>query len=293
MAIGEIFALSSAMVWAVAVIMYTRIGDTMPALELNLVKNSIGFLLLALTAITFESHQLPTMSMTDWTIVIISGVIGIAIADTFYMKALNTIGAGSTGVVAALYSPFVIILSMLYLGERLSIGQWFGLISVLTGVVFISLDKPSKKLTNKLLWAGISYGVLAVFLTAFGVVAVKPILEQQPFFWSSTTRLAAGVISMLIYLVLAGRWHKTRIELTKPHHWRSIIIASVLGAYLAMTLWLAGYKYADASIAAVLNETTSIFIVLLAWLILKEPLTKLKVTGTLCAIAGVIMIITL
>jgi drug/metabolite transporter (DMT)-like permease len=54
-----------------------------------------------------------------------------------------------------------------------------------------------------------------------------------------------------------------------------------------MLLWLAGYKFALASVAAVLNETASIFILLLATLWLGEPLTRRAVLGVTLTFGGV------
>ncbi len=291
MGLGEIFSLASAVFWAIAVIMFTRIGTRLPPFELNLAKNIIGCFLLSLTALVLEWGQWFEMPITDWLILIFSGVIGIAIADTLYMKALNTIGAGNTGIVAALYSPFVIVISIIYLDEKLSLIQLVGLSLVMFGIVLISRDKNRNVQHQKSFWIGVLLGATSVFLTALGVVIVKPILEQQPFFWSSSLRLFAGVLGMLIFIGLKGQWKTTLERYQQTRSWKSIIIASIFGAYLAMALWLAGYKYTEASIAAILNETTSFFIVLLAWFFLKEPLSKNKISGLGFAIAGVLMVV--
>jgi drug/metabolite transporter (DMT)-like permease len=58
-----------------------------------------------------------------------------------------------------------------------------------------------------------------------------------------------------------------------------------------MVLWLAGYKYAPASIAAILNETSSIFIVLLAWWWLREPLGRQGALGVALTISGVVLML--
>ena len=63
----------------------------------------------------------------------------------------------------------------------------------------------------------------------------------------------------------------------RNHKWPIILVASVLSAYLAMMFWLGGFKYADASVASVLNETSNIFIVLLAALFLKEKISAIEV----------------
>lgn len=291
--IGEIFALSSALMWAIAVIMFTKIGTRLPAFELNLIKNIIGVILIALTSWWFEGLLIPSFSLNDWLLIILSGFIGIAIADTLYMKALNTIGAGATGIVAALYSPSVVILSMFYLNESLGFYQWLGLVLVLGGIIFISLDKsPSlDHLANPI--KGVLYAASSVFLTALGVVLIKPIVESEPFFYVTGLRLLIGVIGMLLWLVITRKtiqsWHKIR----QVQQWPMIIVASIMGSYIAMSLWLAGYKYTSASVAAILNETNFIFIVILAALFLKEPISNKKWLGSALAIVGVVLVVLL
>jgi drug/metabolite transporter, DME family len=291
MGLGELYALSAAIVWAIAVIMFTRIGNKLPAFELNLIKNTIGGTLVAITALLIEQLNLPQMSIQDWLIMIFSGVMGIAVADTLYMKALNTIGASNTGIIGAMYSPFVVITSIIYLDESLSLLQFAGLLSVLGGVIIISADKANLQLSGPDNWRGIGYGISSVFLTAFCVVIVKPIIEEQPFFWSTSLRLLAGVIGMLGYLAIKGRLTSTLVIIRKPQQWPAIIVSSILAAYIAMIFFLAGYKYTDASIAAILNETTAIFIVFFAWLFLKEKINLKKILGIGLAIIGVCLVV--
>ena len=76
-----------------------------------------------------------------------------------------------------------------------------------------------------------------------------------------------------------------------PQPWPTIIFASLMGSYVSMILWLAGYKLTQASIASVLNETASAFIVLFAWFFLNEPLNPRKLIGVCLAFAGVSIIV--
>ena len=56
-------------------------------------------------------------------------------------------------------------------------------------------------------------------------------------------------------------------------------------------LWLAGYKLIPASVAAILNETSTSFIVLLAWLVLGESINQRKLMGLLLTVAGVMLML--
>jgi drug/metabolite transporter (DMT)-like permease len=70
-------------------------------------------------------------------------------------------------------------------------------------------------------------------------------------------------------------------------NWCLLLIAAFVGQLLSMLLWLAGYKFTQASVAAILNETASIFILLLAWLWLREPLGRRGAAGVALTLSGV------
>lgn len=290
MGLGELFALICALMWATAVVLYKHVGDSMSANTLNLVKNVLGLVLLLPTALLIEGFNIPQLSLVTWLIVIASGYFGIAVADTFYLQALRTIGASRTAIVASLYSPFVVVLSILFLGETMALWQWLGFVLILAGILVVVYQRASQTIESGLLIKGAFLAALSVFLTAAGVVAMKPVLVNDGFFWLVTMRMLAGVTGMLVYLLLSGKLQSTyEVITTGQHKWRSILIASCFGSYFALLFWLGGFKYAEASVASVLNETANVFIVLMAAMFLQEALTKRKVLGVGLTFTGVLV----
>ena len=288
--LGEVFALVCALMWASAVILYKYVGESMSANALNLVKNILGLALLIPTALIIEGLSLPKLSLGEWGILIASGYFGIAVADTWYLQALRNLGAGRTAIVASLYSPFVVILSIVFLQESLALWQWLGFAMVLIGILVVVYQPSYRSVDSTDLVKGVLLAAGSVFLTASGVVAMKPILSNDGFFWLVSLRMLAGVLGMLIFLQIRRQVISTYTVIIKGRHsWKHIIIASIAGSYLALIFWLAGFKYADASVASVLNETANIFIVLMAWLFLKEEMTKRKVAGAGLTFLGVVV----
>ncbi len=287
---GEVFALVCAMMWASAVVLYKHVGESMSANTLNLVKNILGLSLLVPTALLFEGIVFPSLSPSEWLILIASGYFGIAVADTWYLQALRNLGAGRTAIVASLYSPFVVVLSILFLSETLVAWQWLGFFMVLAGILVVVYQRNYQSVDRVALIKGITLAVASVFFTASGVVAMKPILVNDGFFWMVSLRMLAGVIGMLLFLMIKGQIASTYdVVVNGEHRWVHIVIASVIGSYLALLFWLGGFKYADASVASVLNETANIFIVLMAWLFLKEGLSKRKIIGAALTFSGVVV----
>jgi len=113
------------------------------------------------------------------------------------------------------------------------------------------------------------------------------VLEGQPLLWVVALRLFGGAAGLAVLFVWRGQ-RLLPLAGTMPRFgWRSLFAAALLGQYISMMLWLAGYKYTKASVAAILNESSSIFIVLLAWLFLHEGMNLRKLAGVTCTLSGV------
>jgi drug/metabolite transporter (DMT)-like permease len=288
---GEFFALACAFSWALAIILFRRVDNALPPFELNLFKNLLGFSLVLPTMLVFEGFELAAFSVQEIAVISLSGFLGIAVADTWYLRALSMMGASRTGIVAGLLSPFVILLSVLFLGESLHGWQLGGFALVMGGILMVTWRQNRREIDADHLRKGAFYGIGAVFLMAVGIVMVKEILETRPFMMTAEIRLAGGTAGMLIYMVLRGHVETVKQNFLKPLPWKVIISASILGSYISMMMWLAGYKLISASEASILNETANAWIVLLAWLMLGEAIGRRKVAGILLTSAGVIIML--
>jgi len=205
----------------------------MSPVALNLVKNSLAFTLMIPTLLLIGAGppQLPAQTLA---VVLVSGILGIALADTLYFMALNQLGASRMGIVGGLFSPFVVALSIVFLGERLSGIQAFGFAVVLFGVFLATAKAPRTDLNRSELLKGLLIGASAVLTMAIGIVMVKRALEQHSFLWIVELRLLGGVAGLILVVLMRRRMKPILTELRQPHHWPQIITASVLGSYLAL-----------------------------------------------------------
>ena len=162
---------------------------------------------------------------------------------------------------------------------------------VLFGIILVTWQRNRKNVDAPVLWQGLALAAGAVFLNAVGVVMVKRILEGDGFFWIISLRLIGGILGSIGLLLISQKFIKVVNELKQPRDWRILIIASILGTYISMILWLSGYKYTDAIIASVLNETSVLFIVLFAWIFLKEEVSRRRLTGVVLAFLGVLVFV--
>lgn len=283
---GELCSILSALAWAVGVMFYRQLGATLPPLQLNFLKNLLVMAML-LPAIPLL-HGLAIPSFSAWQIfaTVGSGLLGIGIADTLYFRALNELGAGRMGVLGNFYSPFVIVLGYLFLDEHLLPVQLLGFALVSLGVWIAAWPRRGAAARPAHALRGLAYALLAIVLMAVSIVLVKRVLEAQPLLWVTGLRLLGALAGLAVIAWLRGE----TAYLAPPRvgmPWGKLAVAAFIGQFLAMVLWLAGYKFTQASVAAILNETASIFILLLAVVWLKEPLTRRAVVGVVLTLTGV------
>jgi len=321
---GEILALLCAVVWAAAVVMFKRVGERVPAFQLNLFKNTLGtfaFLLTILLVMLLgagggengdgrwlaEFGLAPAWGPLTWRefgLLCLSGVVGITVADTMLLHALQLLGAGRMAVVDCLYTPSMILCAVLMLGDRPTPGQLAGAGLVVFGVLVVGF-RPGGGPGKRGVRLGIAFGAGSMLLMAFALVLIKPLLKTMPLLQLTWLRLAASVVAALLFLVATGRlrdcgWLLGRQPWKEageaslahppgPMPWGWLIIGSWLGAYVGMGLWIAGFKFAGVTSVAVLNQTSVFFILILATIFLKEPLTRRKVIGICFGGAGVLL----
>lgn len=292
--LGQGCALLAAMTWACALVFFKLCGDRIRPLPMNLFKNTVATVLLALTLIATQDgfSTLGAFPIADTYILIISGFLGLALADTVFFYSLNLIGVSLFAIVDCAYSPIVLGVSWLMLSEELAATHYLGGALILAGLFLSTRHPPPANRTARQILAGVLLGLVSIFLMAVGIVLAKPVLtiDGFPLVWATTIRLVAGS-ALLALIMAASPRRREHFAVFRPARvWKHSIPGSIFGAYLAMVFWVGGFKYTSATLAAVLNQTSVIFATILAVVILKEKMTKRKMVSIVLAISGVLLI---
>ena len=136
--IGILSAFGAATSWTYACFIWRSQTQKFKSLDINLVKNIIAFLV-------FIPAFINLSNATEFKYILIllfSGVIGIGLGDTFYLKSLQLIGTRKTLSVETL-SPLIAALSgEIFINENLAPKSWIGIIIVSISL-FIILKKEN------------------------------------------------------------------------------------------------------------------------------------------------------
>lgn len=288
--VGEILSLVAAILWALAIVLFKKSGESVHPLALNTFKNILASLLYLPSMMVAGVSLIQDFTAGEYMLLILSGAIGIALGDTLLFKSLNMIGAGPSALVNCLYSPFIIGLSFVCLGETLTVVQLVGAALIVFAVFEAARVKDGQAVEHRKRLFGVMWGVLGIVAMAVGVVMIKPLLDRAPLLWAVEVRLLGGVLALVVFVLLhPGRGRIMKTLLIKRSRGYTVS-SSIIGGYIAMFCWLGGMKLTQASIASALNQTNTIFILMFAAVFLKEPITPGRVVAILAAIAGAMLV---
>lgn len=286
---GELFALLTAVVWAVAVILLKRSGESVSPFALNLFRVVVSTALL-LPTVVLAGQARWEGSLADVLILFASGIIAIATSDTLFHMSLNAVGAGISAIIDCLYAPLTVLLATVLLGERLSALQFLGMALVITGVLAASGHEPPHGVPPRQIALGVVWGVLAMVALALGIVIAKPVLDHSPVLWATAVR-QIGCLAVMGPIALLSPSRREYLRVFRPSPtWRVSLPAAVLGSYLALIFWIAGMKYTKVGIAAILNQSSTVYVLILAAIFLHEPFTRRKLVASALAVAGILLV---
>lgn len=276
------------MVWSVAVILLRLSGLRLAPLPLTFFKSAVASVCFVITLVYLGIPVFPELAPEQYARLVLSALLGISIADTLFVAALNRLGASLQALADCVYAPSVAAVGFLMFGESLNGWEIFGGCMVLGGVAvgmgirFDGEDNP-KQLMQGVVLAGAAHVIMAV-----GILMVRDIFREQSVVLVCAYRFLAATLLLGLY----GWWKKEDLwagfRATDLYPWT--ITLSVLGPYLATIFWTSGFKNTTPGRAAIYNQLSTVFVIILARVFLSEKLTKRRLLGVVLAGLGSLMV---
>lgn len=294
MPIGDLYALGAALAWSFALILMRVAGHQIPPIPLTFFKNSVTLVLIVISLLVLGEPLFIKLEPYDYFRLVASAVLGIAVADTMVAAAVNRLGASLQALADCAYAPSIAFVGFLMFGEILSAWEIVGGIFVLFGV-FVGATMTAEIKNPKDLWIGILLAAGAHIIMAIGILMVRDIFREESLIWVCSFRFFIGALAMYIYAVIRfpGRVRETLfLGFLRPDMWRTMIPMTMLGPFLATLFWMAGFKYLEAGRAAIFNQMSTVFIIILAYFLLGENLSRRKLIGVVLALVGALLVAT-
>ena len=291
-------ALSAAIFWSIAVIIFKSASEEISPFLITALKNTIATIcFIFLFYFTSIPIWYDGFDKLDYFKILVSGILGMGLADVIFLYALSKIGANRIALINCFEPVVIYILSFLFLNTVLSNQQFFGFMIVVIAILIINYEKDMDDINPNLKRQGIMLQITAVVLSSIGIVLIKPVLSKVSGqiniqLWVTAFRLLPGVfVAWIIFL-----FQKNKIKLLQPLKKSSIlkkiIISSGLGTFVALSFWIIGYaNIKHPPVASILGQTSVIFIIFLSWVFLKEKITSIRLIAMFFALVGVCLTI--
>jgi drug/metabolite transporter (DMT)-like permease len=295
---GKIASLLCAATWGTAVVLFRISGQKgVSPLALGLFK---GVLVLPLYLITlfFVSDEFGSFDLTfqvEASVIaalLASGVMGIAVSESLYFRSLNILGAQRNAIVQTSYAPIMVLTTLVIWGEELSWIGWGGAALIVCSLLLAApKEEHRKELSTREYVLGVALALGSVITIAASIVPIKPVLNEYPPIWTTTVRVVGGVAFLLV-MILVRSDRKDLLSVFRPQKsWKIVVPAAVVGSYVSMLLWVTGMTYTQMNISALLNQSATIFTLVLAAIFLKERMGKAAIFAAACGVTGAVMVL--
>jgi len=295
-AIGVAAALLAALCWTVSSSLWRRLPTSLGPAELNLLKNLIA-LSLQLPLLVGAAASLPA---GPTLLLLLSGVLGIALGDSFYFAALRRLGTRRTLTFDAGGPAVTAAAGSLLLAEVPGPQQWLGISLISLAVLLVALQRPGPTgsgdgqggaVTAASQRLGVVLALAALGCGGGGALLARAALRTSTLdpWHASTLRLAAAT---LVLLPLMGRlWGHLRRPRPRPktRRWPLVLVATLLGTTAGIGLQQLALDALPGGLAVALLATAPVMAVPLAPLEGDRP-GALGVGAALLALAGVVLV---
>ncbi len=288
MLIGEIAALFTAVLWSGSAIAFSEASKLVGSSLVNITRMVLGLFFLAITIIVLNIDI--SISVEQYYLLIISGIIGIAFGDAFLFKSLEMIGARISMLLMAVSPIIAAVLAFIFLGENISTWGVVGIVITFIGILLVLLQKSESNIKGKNNMTGIIFALLAALGQGGGLIFAKLAFNRGEIngFFATFIRLAAAFIVFYPILRFSNRL-KNPIEKLKKNK-RGFVFSSIgafIGPYLGITMSLIAVKNAYVGIASTLMSTVPVIMLPIVYFYYKEKLSLSSIFGAIITVLGI------
>ena len=232
--IGILSALGAASSWTFACYLWRKQTKYFSATQINLIKNVIAFFIFSPIILTLDF-------ISNWyeiVILLLSGVIGIAIGDSFYIASLKKLGTRRTLTVEATLPIISTLLGLFLLNEMPSVKVCLGTLTVSLSLIGVASQQTTLDNFDKSISIdkkGFLFAFISILCAVIGAILSRLVLKNSNLnpFQTTEIRLLGSLIVLIPFVKL--NFIKKIRDLTTGKKY-GIFYATFLGTNLGILL---------------------------------------------------------
>ena len=281
---GYLFALLATVVWSGNFVVARGLAGALSPVELSFWRWSIAFLTILPFAGRSLLRSLPLVRGT-WGKVILMALLGITCFNTFIYQAGHTTDATNMSLLATASPIVMAAIAHLFLRERLSRFQFFGLCGALCGVIIL----VSRGRLGTLLGLRFAQGDLWMLLSVFLFAVYSLMLRCRPKAFPQKAFLALLIGIGVLGLIPPLLWQAadTGLSPLDGSILSALIYIGVGASVVSFLAWSLAIERIGMVRAGIIYNSIPLFASLEATLFLGESITLPQMIGGVLIIGGI------
>ena len=238
----------------------------------------VGMLVFAL----FTGH-LETISASD-----LLRMAGLTILVVFFYlgfyKALQIGPIALVGPIVAAHSPVVVVLAVIFLGERISEWQVAAIVAVVSGVVMASVDLPALRSGRTVIGLGVGLAIGVSIAAGFWQFAIAAMSKEMG--WFAPVFLTRLFMVCILIPVVVIRREQPWVGLNRKLAVAIVVVAAL--ETLSLLAFTRGSEIGIVSIVAAASTAYPIIPIIGGIVLFKERLSAIQFAGLFIVILGLL-----
>ncbi|MEA3320220.1 MAG: DMT family transporter [Bacillota bacterium] len=282
---ASLYATMAISFWGISFVSTKAVLYKLDPFTLLVMRFGIGalflFLLLLLTRERFH------ISIKYVPHLIVLGILGVFVHQVLQATALLTIDASSAGWLISFSPIFTVLLSMMFLHEKMSLSKAIGMILSVLGVLLITSAR-----NGQLLSITINLGFLLMILStlnwAIYSILLKGLRIPYPALVVTFYMSLVGFILTTPFLVRNKGWES--LKLLSLNEWAHLIFLGIFVSGIAYWYWGKAHEVMAASKVSMFLYLEPLSTLIAAVVILHEKILVHGVLGGIIIIVGVVIV---
>lgn len=218
----------------------------------------------------------------DIPAILLQGFFGITLYQVALTFGEQTVSAGAAGLLIATVPCFTAICAVLFLGERLTLWGWLGIVCSFVGVAIISFAGQGGLRFSP----GALLIVLAALAECIYFIAQKRSMRKYSGLELATYAIWSGTLFMLIFTPQLIH----ELPQAAPAAIGSVFYLGICPAAIAYVTWSYALSQAPASVVTNALNISPLLALFIAWIWLGEVPTPFALIGGGIVILGVLIV---
>ncbi len=234
--------------------------------------------------ILFNKSKAKKIEKEDILTLLILGMVNIPINQFLFLKSIEYTSAPHVSLAYSLTPLFVLIISILFLGEIATKKKIIGIAIAITGTLIVLSEKFSFNDGGLL---GDFLALLASLSWAFYTIIGKKFTHKYGAIYTTALSMFIGFLMYIpIYSILPVSLSLDKFTIS---NWGQIFYLGAITSGLGYALWYYALSKTDASKISIFNNLQPIFTAIMGFIIFSNPITWQLAIGGAIIITGVIL----